>query len=67
MRMVSVLKPGKDYGHGYQITERDYIQVKAISMIGTFPVRDMVPVDQLGALQAFTNDLERRQRHAAVA
>lgn len=44
-----------------RIYEEDYVLVPRLATVGTFPVKDMIDLQQLGALAAFTNKLKERK------
>ena len=42
--------------------EHDYILVPRLALVGTWKMRDIIAPEQLAALAAFTNRLEKGQK-----
>lgn len=61
MKMRTILRPNFGAGaHGAKPMPHlsDYILVPALSLTGTWTMRDLIPPDQLARLARFTNELE---------
>ena len=59
-RMTTIVRPPlKQYESDHQFSIRDYISVPAISLLGTYEIYDLLPIEQVIQLQAFANRLEK--------